>query len=150
MLKLAYHTILLQEVPGEISLGLVFSGCPIKCPDCHSKEFWDIDSGKDFNLESLLHKYTDMITCVCFMGGDWEEDSLNDMLRLIKINNLKTCLYTGSNTVNFNKIGIYLDYLKLGPYIKECGGLQSPNTNQQFFKISKTGFIDITSTFEVK
>lgn len=29
-----------------------------------------------------------------------------------------------------------LDYIKLGPYKKDLGGLDNPNTNQRFYKIT--------------
>ena len=31
----------------------------------------------------------------------------------------------------------YFDYIKVGPYKKECGPLDNPNTNQRLYKINK-------------
>lgn len=150
MLRLAYSTILLQEVPDEISLGLVFTGCNIKCPNCHSKEYWE-KIGNEFDLQKMINEYKNLITCVCFMGGDWEEDSLIDLFHIAKCNGLKVCLYTGiEDFKSCNKFIMYLDYLKVGPYKKELGGLRCKNTNQKFYKSVDSGWIDITSTFEVK
>ncbi len=39
------------------------------------------------------------------------------------------------------------DYIKLGPYVKEKGGLRSKNTNQLFFQIDNGTAIDITHVF---
>lgn len=154
-------SILLQEVPDEITLGIVFTGCGNRCIDCHSVENWNKNHGEVFNNEiliSYLNKYENMITCVCFFGGEWCLSELLEYIKIVKLSKLKTCLYTGLSTDDIynsdTKIlinNLYLDYIKTGPYIKELGGLQSKNTNQRFFKIkSKDLIIDMTSTFEVK
>ena len=65
-------SILLQEVPDEITLGIVFTGCSNRCIDCHSVENWNKNHGEVFNNEiliSYLNKYENMITCVCFLVG---------------------------------------------------------------------------------
>lgn len=39
------------------------------------------------------------------------------------------------------------DYIKIGPYIKEKGPLDNPNTNQRFYKVVNEELIDITHKF---
>ena len=40
-----------------------------------------------------------------------------------------------------------LDYIKVGPYKEELGGLDSPNTNQRFYKITTS---DSSSLINIK
>jgi len=39
------------------------------------------------------------------------------------------------------------DYIKLGEYIKELGGLNTPSTNQRFYRIENEAMIDMTDQF---
>lgn len=132
-MKIESYDIVFQEVPDEMSLCITVCGCSNKCEGCHSSHTWG-NSGKDFTIEDLkdlLLKYNTYITCVVFMGGEWEQDTLISMLRTCKAFYLKTCLYTGLDDVN-EKIKNELTYLKTGRYIKELGGLNSKTTNQVF------------------
>ena len=74
-----------REVPDEISLCINISGCPNKCPDCHSKELWN-EIGNNFTVESLsgIMSRNEGITCVCFMGGDAYVDEIKFFIHFIK------------------------------------------------------------------
>ena len=39
-LKFTIEQIVWQEVPGEVSLAFLFSGCPLRCKGCHSADTW--------------------------------------------------------------------------------------------------------------
>ncbi|RKV72511.1 MAG: 4Fe-4S cluster-binding domain-containing protein, partial [Neisseria sp.] len=39
-LKFTVEQIVWQEVPGEVSLAFLFSGCPLRCKGCHSADTW--------------------------------------------------------------------------------------------------------------
>ena len=67
------------------------------------------------------------------MGGD-HDDILFHFLEIIKNENLKTALYTGSESVDKKLLSI-LDYLKIGPYIESLGGLDSKKTNQKLIHV---------------
>lgn len=107
-------------------------------------------------LETRINQYQDMISCVLFLGGEWQIKQLIELLQIVKISNpsLKTCLYTGleldeivgliQNEIN-NQVGVgwkyifennLLDYLKTGRWIRELGGLDNKNTNQRFYKVN--------------
>lgn len=129
-----------QEVPNEVSLCLSFSGCPIRCVGCHSPELWSYKNSTKLTtdvLDSVINKYDGLISCVLFMGGDWEEDCI-DMFQYIKDNypSLKLCLYSGYDLID-QKYYHILDYIKLGAYQQELGGLNSSTTNQKFITIQK-------------
>lgn len=152
MLKYKGYTVAFQEVPNEISLVINVSGCPHHCVNCHSQYLWDNDGAMPLydNLPSLIKQYLGMITCVCFMGGDWDADGLIPCLKLIhkQYPNLKTCLYNGSDTPVHSLSYLHLlDYIKIGSYQIDKGGLNNPETNQRFYKIQDNIVKDITYLF---
>lgn len=142
----------MQEVPEEISLVLNVSGCPHKCEGCHSKYLWEYKGNYvSEDLPLLIDKYEGLITCVCFMGGDQNIAELKTLCEYIHNRGYKFCLYTGSNT--FPDCDIDFDYIKIGRYIKELGGLSNPQTNQHMYKkmFSPDGdfvYTDITYLFK--
>ena len=72
-----------QEVPGEISLALSISGCPLRCKGCHSTETYKTNFGTeltDTELDRLLEKHKH-ISCVLFYGGEWEISTLTKYLK---------------------------------------------------------------------
>ena len=61
------YSVVMQEVPGEISLALNITECPHHCPGCHSPELAEsIGDYLDDKLPELLDLYGDMITCVFY------------------------------------------------------------------------------------
>ena len=177
-MNLNYTTeqITFQEVPNEISLSFLIAGCPLKCKGCHSADSWCVTSKASETIKSKTHpinsnariqltneylenrikQYQDMISCVLFLGGEWEIEKLIELLQTVKNTNpsLKTCLYTGleldeiveliEQEIN-EKVEIgwkyifennLLDYLKTGRWIRELGGLDNKNTNQRFYKVN--------------
>jgi len=136
------HQITFQEVPDEISLSFLITGCPLKCKACHSSDSWNPAHGEILNIEilkKLIHKYQDAITCVLFMGGEWRQKELIDLLQVCQKFNLKTCLYTGLDDVSFD-LKKELTFLKTGSWKKNLGGLSSRHTNQKLINL-RTGQI---------
>ncbi len=141
------YDITLQEIPNEISLVFSIVGCKLACVGCHSDYLWDENNGIELTddvLLNLLDKYKDSISCVVFMGGEWNE-KLIEKLDIIINQNIKTALYTGQNLKYVqNKLPeIYnrLDYLKTGRWVQKLGGLGSPNTNQQLWDIKNNKIV---------
>ena len=129
--------VVLQEVPGEISLSFSISGCPLHCPGCHSPFLWKKRDGDEFTFDAykqLLYQYFGFATCVLFMGGEWHPEELAERLKWAKSLGYKTCLYTGENEVD-RKLLEHLTYIKTGPWIQELGGLSSKSTNQIFKEV---------------
>lgn len=140
MKKLKYigYSVVMQEVPNEISLAINISGCPYKCKGCHSKYLWeDVGNSLLDEMDILLRKYDGLITCVCFMGGDQNIEELMICIKKAKDKCLKTCLYTGIDSINFvdKKLLKELDYIKTGKYIEELGGLNQKTTNQKMYDL---------------
>ena len=126
-----------QEVPGEVTLAYTITGCPVGCKGCHSVDSWPVGSGSSLTQEHLaqqLQKYRGLITCVLFLGGEWQPTALLKLLKQIRNEGLETCLYTGYESVSIS-LREQLTYLKTGPWIAARGGLESPTTNQRFYDL---------------
>jgi len=157
MLRVASYDIVFQEIPGEVTLALNLSGCPCHCPGCHSPHLAE-DIGEPLDealLDALIDKYSGLITCVAFMGGDAAPAEVARLAAHIK-NGLKLAWYSGRPALPDCLSGVDgpFDYIKLGPYVEALGGLKSPTTNQRLYKRVGQGtpdspfaWEDITSLF---
>ena len=124
------------EVPSEVALCINITGCPVHCPDCHSKWLWE-DTGQILDGRELdtLIRANDGITCICLMGGDSDPHEIYDLAAYVKRNTeLKVCWYSGMSLRKDMPLE-YFDYIKTGPYKKELGGLDSPTTNQRLYMV---------------
>ena len=150
MLKFHNYDIVFQEIPGEVTLAINISNCPNRCEGCHSPHLWE-DTGDILDesaLAVLLEKYGNAITCICFMGGD---NSPQEVLRLayfVKQYNKKIAWYSGNSRLYENVLSSF-DYVKLGEYVKDLGGLDSPTTNQRLYRIDNEIMVDITDMFSL-
>jgi anaerobic ribonucleoside-triphosphate reductase activating protein len=139
MMRYKNYSIVLQEIPDEVSLCFTITGCNLRCDGCHSPFLWKSNNGTILSIDlltSLLDRYKYTISCVLFMGGEWYKDILIEYFDSIKKYNIKTALYTGLelNEID-NDIIQKLDYIKYGRWISEKGGLDSKNTNQQLINL---------------
>lgn len=144
--------IVLQEVPDEVSLVLNITECPHHCVGCHSaylaESYGDYVEDK---LPELLGQYENLISCVCFMGGDQHIKDLEKQCRYIKKKSpeLKVAIYTGHDNAHiFNALTDVLDYIKIGHFDESLGGLDSPTTNQRMYKKEGDRWTDITYRFQ--
>ena len=147
--------VVFAEIPDEITLAINISGCTVKCPDCHSKYLWE-DKGESLDRDSLfsLIDRNAGVTCVVFMGGDSDVDYMQTLFCSVKSKypNLKVAWYSGVDRLLTNVDIEYLDYIKVGPYIKDKGPLNNHNTNQRLYKVHRTNegstlLINITNKF---
>lgn len=150
MLKYLYVKEVFLEVPNEISLGISISGCQIRCKGCHSRELWE-NKGEELSMITLnnLIKNHKGITCVCLFGGEHDITTLKMLFSMVRHKyGLKTAWYCGLDLLPKAHLDMptYLDYLKLGHYDMELGGLDSPTTNQRLYKIEHLGNGDYWET----
>lgn len=123
-----------QEVPNEISLSFLVTGCPMKCEGCHSAEARDWTLWKTLTKKGLrrMVKENEWITCILFLWGDWD---VENMIKLIDETHylwLKAAVYSWQEYDNISDwIIAKADYLKWWPYKKDLWGLTSPTTNQK-------------------
>lgn len=138
MLKYLNTEVTFAEIPDEITLCINITGCPNHCEGCHSSFLWE-DVGEllsDSILDIIIPKNKG-ITCICFMGGDGDPKKLNFLAKFIRKNypDLKIAWYSGKEKISGEIQLSNFDYIKIGPYIKDLGGLDNPNTNQKLFLI---------------
>lgn len=148
MLKYLYCKEIFKEVPGEITLGISISGCQIHCQGCHSRELWE-DKGEPLDIEAInkLLSQHQGITTLLLLGGEHDIDSITELL-MYAHKKVKTAWYCGLDMIPKEKQGViqYLDYLKVGHYNPDLGGLDSPTTNQHLYKIEHQGNGDYWQT----
>jgi len=131
-------SIVFQEVPNEISLCFSITGCKVGCKGCHSTDIWNEDFGTPLTNTTFtkwLMQYQNLISCVLFMGGEWQPSALIEKLTIAKNFGLKTCLYSGREHIDI-EISQHLTFLKTGQWQPALGGLNSANTNQLFLDLS--------------
>lgn len=136
-----------REFPGEVTLAINISGCPNRCPGCHSPEL-QLDTGKELNWDTLkeLIEANPGITCIGFMGGDNDPLLIKYLARQVHTGtNLKTGWYTGLGHAQAMR---WMDYMKIGLYREEYGSLDIPTTNQIFLaRLPNGDWKDITERF---
>jgi anaerobic ribonucleoside-triphosphate reductase activating protein len=136
-MKLAQFELTFQEIPDEVCLTLLISGCKLACKGCHSKYAWSEEYGIELNshmMSVLLERYKAAITCVVFLGGEWHKSELIQLLQICQNKGVSTALYTGLDNVD-QEIQNNLNFLKTGKWSAELGGLDSPTTNQKLIKL---------------
>ena len=138
MLKYLYISELFREIPGEISLGISISGCQLHCVGCHSRELWE-DKGTPLDVETLcgLLNQHKGITTLLLLGGEHDIDTLIELFQYAH-KRVKTAWYAGLDMIPKDKQAIldYLDWVKLGHYDPDLGGLDFPTTNQRLYEYS--------------
>ncbi len=155
MLKYVNYDIVFQEFPDEVTLAINLSLCPCRCPGCHSSFLYG-DIGTPFTpevIDQLLDENGKKITCIGIMGGDIAPDEVNSLAIYIRQQYpvLKIGWYTGRTTIAKEIAVSNFNYIKVGPYIKHLGALNSPKTNQRMYKVGEKGeLIDITARFWTK
>jgi len=144
MLKYTEAKVVTAEIPDEITLAINISGCPCNCEGCHSSYLAE-DTGTPLTreeLHSLTLKHRG-ISCISFMGGDADPKYINWLaasLRVIAVlneQNFKIAWYSGRSELSSDIDLDNFDYIKLGPYIKEKGPLNSKTTNQKFYEVER-------------
>lgn len=129
--------VVLQEVPGEISLCFNIAGCSLRCKGCHSPFLWKDGVGTKLTptvYSNILYRYYGFATCVLFMGGEWHKQTLINRLQFANQCGYKTCLYTGEENVD-EQILKQLTWIKTGRWDRNLGGLKSKTTNQKFIEV---------------
>lgn len=141
-MKYLDYKVVFREVPDEIALAINISGCPVHCPGCHSSYLaGDIGEVLDESSLMTLIEASKGVTCVSFMGGDADPLNVKRLSDWVHANYpaLKTCWYSGRGLDAAAPVLPSLDFVKVGPYVEEFGPLDSPSTNQRFYRIDNSG-----------
>ena len=137
-MKYVNSSIVFQEIPDEVTLAINISNCPCRCPGCHSPYLWT-DTGSALTtdtIDSFMEEYGSDITCIAFMGGDAEPETIDMYSAYIHQTypTMKTAWYSGRAQLSPLVNPSNLDYYKLGPYLRHLGPLNSPTTNQRLYR----------------
>ncbi len=147
MLKYTDTKVVFREIPDQITLAVNISGCPCACEGCHSSYLAE-DIGEELSENSIteLIARNDMISCLSFMGGDREPREVSRLAQFVKGNypQIKVGWYSGRDELSSEVDVNNFDYIKIGSYKSEFGGLDSPTTNQRIYQITQDSMCDIT------
>lgn len=149
MVKYTDYQVVFREIPDEVTLAINISNCQNNCEGCHSSYLKE-NIGKELTnneVDSLIDANKG-ISCVCFMGEGNDIDTLLSLAKHVKesFKNLKVAVYSGREKVEDEYYNIF-DYVKVGPYKKEYGPLNSQNTNQRMYRVIGKDIMDITYKF---
>lgn len=140
-------------VDGERVRSVVFvSGCKHCCKNCHNKETWDFEYGKEFTKEeqkkiALRVKNNPLITGLTISGGDpmYSYKEVIEFIKLYKSYNPThdIWLYTGFTieeieNCEMKEIFEHIDYLVDGLYEDDKKDISLPfkgSSNQRIYKI---------------
>ena len=152
MLKYVDSDVVFQEIPGEVTLAVNLSGCPCRCPGCHSKHLWG-DMGEPLTPEAL-DRLVELrggggVTCVAIMGGDANPAEVDSLMAHLRKSHprLHTAWYSGRSLLSPAVDPQNFDYIKLGPYLEHLGPLKNSHTNQRLYKLHQGRREDITRFF---
>lgn len=142
----------LQEIVGEITLIIPLAYCQHHCIGCHSPEYQEWMGGKPLVYETfmeLLDKYKGKASCICFFNGEYNPEYLEFVTTIIHSKGFKAALYSGFDFEELPEgLADCFDFLKVGEYREELGGLGSRTTNQRMLRREADGsWTNITSEF---
>ena len=148
MVRVFNYDIVFAEITNEVTLALSITGCPNRCPGCHSPHLQQ-NIGEDLTeevLDSLMSRYGTSITCLCFMGGDGCPHGINQLAGHVKSRyKVKVAWYSGNPQVH-NSVDIdNFDYIKLGPYIQSLGPVSCKDSNQKLYQVVNGELKELTS-----
>lgn len=127
---------------------LFVQGCKRKCEDCHNPSTWDIDNGKEFDIEDIVEdlRKKGLNKKLTISGGEplLQYPAILELLK--SLDDFNIVLYTGFEFDDVPKeILHYLDYIKVGRYNKEQRSTIIPfmgSNNQKFIEL-RGGKIEI-------
>ena len=137
-------SVVMEEIPGKVTLAVSISGCRGNCEGCHSPWLRE-DIGEELTEEAIDRLFKDNfgVNCFLFLGEGRDPMALRDLACHVKEkHHVETALYSGRSEVEDVLMDVF-DYVKTGPYIKERGPLNNPSTNQRLYHHGE----DITSLF---
>ena len=149
-----YHNfdVVFAEIPDETTLAINITGCPNRCPGCHSPHL-QRDEGRpldDAELRALLSRYGESVTCVCFMGGDASPHEIARLARLVRQEQaaLRTAWYSGRADLPGGLDAAAFDHGKLGPWVERPGPPAAPTAKPRPHRRARDGTLhDITERF---
>ena len=137
--------VVMEEIPGKITLAVEISRCQGNCPGCHSP-FLKEDIGHELTtdvVDMLLYDNFG-VNCFLLLGEGDDPEALKAIARHLRSEypRVESALYSGRQEVEDELYELF-DYVKVGPYIASLGPLNARTTNQRLYHHRE----DITSKF---
>ena len=153
-------SVVMEEIPDRVTLAVDISNCQGHCVGCHSP-FLKEDIGEPLTEEVITALIRDNfgVDCFLFLGEGRDLQTLLRLARHVRSLGLAPALYSGRTEVE-EDVWRAFDYVKVGPYLPECGPLNERTTNQRLYHALPPGeaagetvrhagrdFVDITARF---
>ena len=137
-------SVVLEEIPDRVSLAVDISNCRGNCVGCHSP-FLRQDIGEELTPGVIDTLVADNfgVNCFLFLGEGADVQTLLSLARHVRALGLEVALYSGREAVESEFWEVF-DYIKLGPYRRDAGPLNSRSTNQRLFHVVEGRREDIT------
>ena len=127
--------IVLEEVPGRVTLAVEISNYRGSCVGCHSPFLKD-DIGEELTPEVVdrLIAANFGVNCFLLLGEGRDKDALLRIAAHLREHHpgIERAVYSGRPEVE-PEIYAAFDYVKVGPYIAEYGPLNERTTNQRMY-----------------
>ena len=127
--------IVLEEIPDKVTLAVEISNCRGSCPGCHSP-FLKRDIGEELTPAVVDKLIADNfgVNCFLLLGEGRDKDALLRIAAHLRERHpgIERAVYSGRPEVE-PEIYAAFDYVKVGPYIAECGPLNERTTNQRMY-----------------
>ena len=120
---------------------LFVQGCLRKCEDCHNPSTWDIEMGKEIDIEEIVEDLNKkcLNKKLSISGGEplLQYPAILELIK--KLHNFDIVLYTGFEFNDVPKeILKHVNYIKVGKYLKEKRTTITPyigSKNQKFINL---------------
>lgn len=134
-----------------IRLAVFFQGCEHGCPECHNQETWDVNGGKEMELDSILSLLEKNPLCsgITLTGGEplMQPEACAYLAKKTKEIGKNVWLYTGYymrevKSMEYVKENVlpYVDVLVDGPFVKRLKTLSKAwvgSLNQNVYYLNK-------------
>lgn len=134
MIKFTDKSIVFEEIPDRVTLAFSISNCQNNCKGCHSA-FLRKNIGNELNDEAI-DKFKDdlkLCTCILFLGEGNDLEGLINLAKYAKEKyKIETAIYSGRDNVG-NELFDNFDFVKVGSYQADKGGLDKETTNQRLY-----------------
>lgn len=120
---------------------LFVQGCRRKCEDCHNPRTWDIEMGKEIDIEEIVEDLNKkcLNKKLSISGGEplLQYPAILELIK--KLHNFDIVFYTGFEFNDVPKeILKHINYIKVGKYLKEKRTTITPyigSKNQKFINL---------------
>ena len=106
---------------------LYVSGCPLRCPGCHNKQYWNIESGLQMSIQDVCDSLNIDDFNISILGGEplMQYEGILKLCQLIKDKYPHKTIWMWSGYTiehiqkEYGEILHYVDVIVDGPYLEQ-------------------------------